>query len=46
MLGLGFGVSEAVMSGMKFSAISKTNCAEVIRFNTEINSVQCYVLVH
>ncbi len=40
MLGLVFGVSEAVMSGLNFSGISKANCAEVLRFSTEINIMQ------
>ncbi len=36
----GFGVWEAVKSGLKFMGISKASCAEVLRFNTEMNSVK------
>ncbi len=39
-----FGVWEAVMSGLKFSGISKASCAEVLRFNTEIDSVKHYAI--
>ena len=37
-----FGVWEAVMSGLKFSGISKASCADVLRFNTERDSVKHY----
>ncbi len=34
------------MSGLKFSGISKASCAEVLKFNTEMNSVKHYEIGH
>ena len=34
------------MSGLKFSGISKASCAEVLKFNTEIDSVMNYEIGH